>query len=86
MDLKYDVNGERRTLYSLRHKAIVQGIHHGISEQTLAMNARTSMDMIDRFYGSHVKGVLNLGNEVVQSLKDKRKRYAEKKRSERIQG
>ncbi len=77
--LKYDVNGKRRTLYSLRHTAIVQGIHHGISEQTLAMNARTSVDMIDRFYGSHVKSVLDRGTEVVDSVKAKRERYAEKK-------
>jgi hypothetical protein len=76
--LKYDMNGKRRTLYSLRHTAIVQGIHHGISEQTLAMNARTSVDMIDRFYGSHIKSALDRGTEVVDSVKAKRERYAEK--------
>ena len=78
VDLKHDVNGKRRTLYSLRHTAIVQGIHHGISEQTLAMNARTSVDMIDRFYGSHIKSVLDRGSEVVDSVKAKRERYAAK--------
>ena len=41
--LKEDANGKNRTLYSLRHTAIVAGIHTGISEQTLAMNARTSL-------------------------------------------
>lgn len=55
--LKTDVNGKKRTLYSLQHTAIVVGIHSGISEQTLAINARTSVDMIDRFYGSHIKSV-----------------------------
>ncbi len=78
LGFKEDEQGKSRTLYSLRHTAIVQGIHHGISEQTLAINARTSLQMINKFYGSHVKGVLNRGNEVVQSVKDKQKRYAEK--------
>jgi hypothetical protein len=77
-DLKQDVNGKRRTLYSLRHTAIVTGIHTGISEQTLAMNARTSVDMIDRFYGSHIKSVLDRGTEVVDRISEKRERYAEK--------
>jgi hypothetical protein len=77
--LKYDVNGKRRTLYSLKHTAIVQDIHHGIREKTLAINARPSLTMINKFYGSHVKGVLNRGNELVQSVKDKQKRYADKK-------
>ena len=76
--LKEDEYGKSRTLYSLRHTAIVQGIHHGISEQTLAINARTSLPMIDKFYGSHVKGVLKRGTEVVDSVKAKRERYAAK--------
>ena len=78
--LKEDAQGKSRTLYSLRHTAIVQGIHHGISEQTLAINARTSLPMIDKFYGSHVKGVLKRGTEVVDSVKAKRERYSAMKR------
>ena len=42
------------------------------------MNTRTSVDMIDRFYGSHIKSVLDRGTEVVDSVKAKRDRYAEK--------
>ncbi len=74
--LKRDINGKNRTLYSLRHTAIVTGIHTGISEQTLAMNARTSVDMIDRFYGSHITSVLDRGTEVVDRINEKRERYA----------
>ena len=73
--LKTDVNGKKRTLYSLRHTAIVAAIHSGISEQTLAMNARTSVDMIDRFYGSHIKSVLDRGTEIVDRVKAKREKY-----------
>lgn len=74
--LKTDVNGKKRTLYSLRHTAIVAAIHSGISEQTLAMNARTSVDMIDRFYGSHIKSVLDRGTEIVDRVKAKRDRHS----------
>ena len=42
------------------------------------MNARTSVDMIDRFYGSNIKSVLDRGTEVVDSVKAKRERYAAK--------
>ena len=49
--------------------AIVTGIHAGISIETLAMNARTSTDMIDRFYGSHVLSALNKGTEIVDSVR-----------------
>lgn len=76
--LKADANGRARTLYSLRHTAIVAAIHAGISEQTLAMNARTSVAMIDRFYGSHVKSVLERGTEVVDRITAKHQRYAAK--------
>lgn len=76
--LKEDVNGKSRTLYSLRHTAIVAGIHAGISEQTLAMNARTSVAMIDRFYGSHVKSVLDRGTEIVDRVTAKRERILAK--------
>ena len=79
--LKTDANGKNRTLYSLRHTAIVTGIHAGISIETLAMNARTSTDMIDRFYGSHVLSALDKGTEIVDSVNAKQERYAAKKQS-----
>jgi len=70
---------QRRTLYSLRHTAIVTGIHAGISIETLAMNARTSTDMIDRFYGLHVLSALDKGTEIVDSVHAKQERYAARK-------
>ena len=76
--LKTDVNGKNRTLYSLRHTAIVTGIHSGISIETLAMNARTSTDMIDRFYGTHVLSALDKGTEIVDTVNAKQERYATK--------
>ncbi len=75
--LKGDANGRNRTLYRLRHTAIVTGIHAGISIETLAMNARTSSDMIDRFYGAHITSARDKGTEIVDSGHAKRERYAE---------
>ena len=42
------------------------------------MNARTSTDMIDRFYGSHVLSALDKGSEIVDSVHVKERRYAAK--------
>ena len=42
------------------------------------MNARTSVAMIDLFYDSHVKRVLERGTEVVDRIAAKHQRYAAK--------
>ena len=53
--LKKSPQGEPRTLYSLRHSAIMFAILKGDKNLlTIARNARTSPDMIDRFYGRHL--------------------------------
>jgi len=79
--LKQDANGKNRTLYSLRHTAIVKGMRDGISPDTLALNARTSLDMIDRFYGSHVQSALDKGTEITDRITEKHKRYGEMEKS-----
>lgn len=76
--LKETEDGKILTLYSLRHTAIVRGIYDGISIETLAFNARTSMDMIDKFYGSHIKSALDRGTEITDTVHAKRARYANK--------
>ena len=48
----------------------------------MIMNARTNLPMIDKFYGSHVKSVLDRGTEVVDSVKAKHERYAVKNANE----
>jgi hypothetical protein len=51
-DLKKDGHGTSRTLYSLRHTSIMFRLLNAknLDTLTLARNARTSVDMIDRFY------------------------------------
>src|SRR5450432_2303506 len=60
-NLRQDAEGKPRTLYSLRHTAIVRSIQKGLPLEMIAANSRTSSEMIRRFYGSHVKSVLYMG-------------------------
>ena len=67
--LKRDAKGTERTLYSLRHTAIMFRLTNAenLDMFTLARNARTSVEMIQRFYGSHLHGEMNV--EKLQSRK-----------------
>ena len=54
--------GQKRTLYSLRHTAITFRLLYGkgIDLLTLARNARTSVEMIERFYASNLTAEMNI--------------------------
>ena len=55
-------NGSSRTLYSLRHTAITFRLLYGrkIDLLTLARNARTSVDMVEKFYSSNLSAEMNI--------------------------
>jgi len=55
-------NGDVRSLYSLRHTAIMFRLIEGdkVDLLTLARNARTSVEMIDRFYAKHLTAEMNV--------------------------
>lgn len=59
--------GQNRTLYSLRHTTITFRLLYGrgIDLLTLARNARTSVEMIERFYSSNLTAEMNI--EMLQS-------------------
>lgn len=76
--LKTDADGKSRTLYSLRHTAITTAVKDGISVNVLAANARTSPDMVDRFYASHIRSALEMGNEIVDNVKAKQVKYGKR--------
>jgi len=63
--------GQNRTLYSLRHTAITFRLLYGkgIDLLTLARNARTSVEMIERFYTSNLSPEMNI--EMLQSRRSK---------------
>jgi len=54
--------GDPRSLYSLRHTAIMERLTRGdqIDLLTLARNCRTSVEMIDRFYARHLMAEMNV--------------------------
>lgn len=62
-NLKEAAGGESRTLYSLRHTCIMNRLIKGdnIGLLTLARSARTSVEMIDRFYAKHLTAEMNIG-------------------------
>ena len=62
-DMKKDARGEPRSLYSLRHSSIMFRLMFGrtVDTLTLARNARTSPEMIDRFYAAPLQGEMNVG-------------------------
>jgi integrase len=57
-----DPLGRERTLYCLRHTSIMFRLLYGegIDMLTLARNARTSVQMIERFYASALDGEMNV--------------------------
>jgi integrase len=60
--LREGVRGQTRTLYSLRHTAIMNRLKYGarIDLLTLARNARTSVQMIDKFYAADLTAEMNV--------------------------
>jgi integrase len=64
--------GEERTIYSLRHTAIMFRLLYGSGINTLALarNARTSVEMIDRFYAKPLSGEMNIA--MLQSRRDRK--------------
>lgn len=67
LGMKTDARGNDRTIYSLRHTCIMFRLLNGdgIDMLTLARNARTSVEMIERFYASELTGEMNI--DAIQS-------------------
>ena len=57
--LKFDREGQRRTQYSLRHTYICLRLMEGADIYQIAKNCRTSVKMIEDFYASHIKDLLD---------------------------
>lgn len=58
-NLKFDREGQRRTPYSLRHTYICLRLMEGADIYQVAKNCRTSVEMIENFYASHIKTSLD---------------------------
>ena len=53
--LKTDREGNHRTAYSLRHTYICLRLMEGADIYQIAKNCRTSVEMIEKYYASHIK-------------------------------
>lgn len=57
--LKSDREGNPRTAYSLRHTYICLRLMEGADIYQIAKNCRTSVEMIEKYYASHIKSRLD---------------------------
>ena len=58
-NLKTDREGQARTMYSLRHTYICLRLMEGADIYQIAKNCRTSVEMIEKYYASHIKTSLD---------------------------
>lgn len=57
--LEFDREGNRRAPYSLRHTYISMRLMQGADIYQIAKNCRTSVEMIEKHYASHLKNTLD---------------------------
>lgn len=57
--LKFDREGNARTLYSLRHSYICYRLSEGADVYNIAKNCRISVEVIQKHYASHIKNLLD---------------------------
>lgn len=57
--LRIDRDGRRRTAYSLRHTYICLRLMEGADIYQIAKNCRTSVEMIEKYYASHLANTLD---------------------------
>lgn len=58
LKLKQDRDGQERTLYSLRHYYICQRLSEGADIYQIAKNCRTSVEIIQKYYASHIANTI----------------------------
>ena len=77
--LKLDRDGNRRTAYSLRHTYICMRLMEGADIYQIAKNCRTSVEMIEKFYASHIKNTLDAASINVRRPKPVRRAGKQKR-------
>lgn len=76
--LKFDREGNRRTAYSLRHTYISLRLMEGADIYQIAKNCRTSVEMIEKYYASHIKDMLDASAINVRRVPKKKTKTAKK--------
>ncbi len=59
LDLRFDREKQQRSFYSLRHTYICMRLMEGADVYQIAKNCRTSVKMIEDFYASHIKNMID---------------------------
>ena len=72
LGLKKDREGNPRTAYSLRHTYISMRLMEGADIYQVAKNCRTSVEMIEKYYASHIKNTLDASAINVRKQKPKK--------------
>jgi integrase len=72
-NLKKDRDGQARTAYSLRHTYICLRLMEGADIYQIAKNCRTSVEMIEKYYASHLKNTLDAAAINVMRPREKKK-------------
>jgi integrase len=72
-NLKKDREGQHRTAYSLRHTYICLRLMEGADIYQIAKNCRTSVEMIEKYYASHLKNSLDAAAINIRRPKPKKK-------------
>jgi integrase len=78
LNLKFDRDGNRRTAYSLRHTYVCMRLMEGADIYQIAKNCRTSVEMIEKFYASHIKNTLDAAAINVRKPKPIKKAIAKR--------
>ncbi len=79
-NLRVDREGNPRTAYSLRHTYICLRLMEGADIYQIAKNCRTSVEMIEKYYASHIK--TNLDAAAINVMRPKPKKQNPPKTSE----
>jgi integrase len=73
LGLKFDRDGQVRTSYSLRHTYISMRLMEGADIYQVAKNCRTSVEMIEKYYASHIKNMIDASAVNVRRLRPSRR-------------
>jgi integrase len=85
LNLKFDRDGNRRTAYSLRHTYICMRLMEGADIYQIAKNCRTSVEMIEKYYASHIKNTLDAAAINVRKPKPPKKKGRKSQKDEKDQ-
>jgi len=73
--LRFDRESQPRTAFSLRHTYICLRLMEGADIYQIAKNCRTSVEMIERYYASHIKTSLHAAAINVMRPKKKKRSH-----------